>query len=500
MQLKTPTIDAMNSGSSLPPKKKKGACKTCHKAKSKCRWTNEAQPKCDRCLRLNKHCEPHVSMQGRRPSQSRRGSSKSETSAASEEDGALAGSLGSNNQMNDEIESVLEDDDFFRQLGSYCCSEVANIGDDLLLYESGTPSIGGDQGNVQDINDQVTAFLESFERGVQRRTSGGASSIVDVNNEAPDILDSLEDTVQLQPFPAALSSVDHVAAEDTPSINLQKEVHPSLSSVSLAEWCKGALESLGMDDTTNKSSLVSSPAYLAAALQIAICLSKQLQNLQDVDTSSICAHQVQIRLKQIVRDQYFMNLSHGGNQSATLDANNVDDEPLPFETAEPSTDLNGFFDHFAIGDFDANNQDEYILNYLDVHSAQIENIDAKSGRVPNITQQTEGQVIFYFGLILYQIFSGGELPSSDLNDLALSNGAFVSLSIMTLVKDVKEDEAVIEANPKRYQGPSGSTRDIGLCQIFCEYLNLIGVPAPVCSLLCNMLDCVYGELRGSPMM
>jgi predicted ATPase len=44
---------------------------------------------------------------------------------------------------------------------------------------------------------------------------------------------------------------------------------------------------------------------------------------------------------------------------------------------------------------------------------------------------------------------------------------------------------------KRHQGSTKSETEVGLCQ---EYLRLIGVPNPVCGVIYNMMDCVYGDL------
>eukprot|EP00956_Cyclotella_meneghiniana_P008825 scaffold12097_cov28-Cyclotella_meneghiniana.AAC.3 len=47
---------------------------------------------------------------------------------------------------------------------------------------------------------------------------------------------------------------------------------------------------------------------------------------------------------------------------------------------------------------------------------------------------------------------------------------------------------------KRHQGQSLS--DLRLCESSCEYLRLMGITGPICNLILNMLDSVYGDLCG----
>jgi predicted ATPase len=47
---------------------------------------------------------------------------------------------------------------------------------------------------------------------------------------------------------------------------------------------------------------------------------------------------------------------------------------------------------------------------------------------------------------------------------------------------------------KRHQGPQ---KAIGLCQLSCEYLRLIGIVSPICQLIFNMLDVIYGDFGGN---
>jgi type II secretory pathway predicted ATPase ExeA len=102
--------------------------------------------------------------------------------------------------------------------------------------------------------------------------------------------------------------------------------------------------------------------------------------------------------------------------------------------------------------------------------------------------------MYYLGLVFYVLFSSGESPPADLFTLPSLDGAFVSLSTLSLVK--QKDNEEIEVESKRHQDVSNIGQDVGICKINSEYLNFIGVPSPVCDMICNMLECVYGGMSG----
>jgi hypothetical protein len=113
----------------------------------------------------------------------------------------------------------------------------------------------------------------------------------------------------------------------------------------------------------------------------------------------------------------------------------------------------------------------------------------------NNNESTESsQRLYYLGLLFFELFSGGEIPAHNLLALPYVEGAFTSLSTITLVK--KEEEHGIVNSSKRRQGPSKSEKYLGLCQQSCEHLKLVGVTVPVCNLIFNMLEVVYGDMGG----
>jgi hypothetical protein len=137
------------------------------------------------------------------------------------------------------------------------------------------------------------------------------------------------------------------------------------------------------------------------------------------------------------------------------------------------------------------------LDYLNVESASFqftrdESFDTTINT--DVASNNKVSAIFHLGLVLYELFSGGETPPPSLIELPSANEAFFSLPRLSLVERYDNDgDSVIDA--KRQQGPSRYNKE-DLCNSSIERLRLIGVPGPICSLIFNMLDCVYGDMSG----
>lgn len=124
---------------------------------------------------------------------------------------------------------------------------------------------------------------------------------------------------------------------------------------------------------------------------------------------------------------------------------------------------------------------------LAIDSAEIcwrENGIERTGHKDAVNPSAQG--IFHLATVFYFLFTGGELPPNKLKALASSPGAFVALPTQTLIEPSDEEQV------KRCHGVSGSS----LCKVNCEYLCTIGVPAALCSVILNMLECVHGDLGG----
>jgi hypothetical protein len=115
----------------------------------------------------------------------------------------------------------------------------------------------------------------------------------------------------------------------------------------------------------------------------------------------------------------------------------------------------------------------------------------------NAVSKESSQRLFSLGLLFFELFSAGEGPVPNLHSLPYVEGAFISLSTMALVKKDRDGEDTIVNSSKRRQGPSKSERCFGLCQLSCEYLKLVGVSVPICQMILNMLEVVYGDFGGA---
>lgn len=136
-------------------------------------------------------------------------------------------------------------------------------------------------------------------------------------------------------------------------------------------------------------------------------------------------------------------------------------------------------------------------NYLDVDIAEIRCPESPGGKTSGDEgRDTEIQRMYYLGLVFYELFSGGSVPPTELYALAASDGAFVSLPTLTLAKSSDDEDTSRPAESKRGHCPGPSGREMGLCQLSFQYLEMMDLPRPICYLIFNMLDCIYGDLGG----
>jgi len=110
-------------------------------------------------------------------------------------------------------------------------------------------------------------------------------------------------------------------------------------------------------------------------------------------------------------------------------------------------------------------------------------------------KKSSSRRMYYLGLVFYELFTGGETPPENLRALALCDSAFVSLSTLALANKKDGDATSTNLENKRHQGVSGE--EFGLCKSCCEYMKLVGIANPICDLVFNMLDTVYGDLSGN---
>ena len=117
-------------------------------------------------------------------------------------------------------------------------------------------------------------------------------------------------------------------------------------------------------------------------------------------------------------------------------------------------------------------------SYLRVDSAGFEPPAARlhsHGQYAN-RQDSAAKRIYLLGMVLYELFSGGQMPHPRLYEVASTVGAFVSLPKLSL-GDLKDDEDnSLQNAPKRRQSLSSSSRDVSICNISCNHLKMLAIP------------------------
>lgn len=300
--------------------------------------------------------------------------------------------------------------------------------------------------------------------------------------------------------------------------------------IPLKQWIKHALRCVG-----GKSA---SPAYLESAIRIAISLTDQLiqaekmarygitEKLEQLSIASAdrWADFVMVRLKDgLVKNggnDYWIPYETDGavgihgtaNLNAVAEDQDMDKQLETFlesferrhqqlksntcrDSPTQSVEMPAMSLASGPGSVDESSVFSDDCNYLSVGIAEIrrpENLAGSQGKTVSRGERDEIQRIYYLGLVLYELFSGGRCPPPELHALASSDGAFVSLPTLELVKDDEKEETE-QGEAKRRQAPGCG---MGLCQRSFQHLKLIGLPGPLCYLIFNMLDTIYGCMGG----
>ena len=325
--------------------------------------------------------------------------------------------------------------------------------------------------------------------------------------------------------------IDDQKPSSKPLSKCSSSDHP-LRALSIKQWTKGALESINRINGSG----ISDTQYLTSALHIALSLSKQICSIENhIEKMNMLAlgncwgDYVTILLKDRADEDDDTN--HKLNVSEEWL-----DEPIPHldenppahgnstlqedDDPEVSTRLDAFLNSFQAGDYkaaeifaqrasngdfnstssrDTNASGDKLLAVKDLNYFSIESAEIRCRKSASATYTCRDEVtnklqqIYYLGLVFYQLFSGGEAPPSSLYSLATFEDAFISLPRLSLAP--KNDGDNFRSSSKRQQGVSNG--EMGLCSISFEYLKCMNLPGPICRLVFNMLDCIYGCLSGT---
>ncbi|KAL7487783.1 hypothetical protein ACHAW6_013360 [Cyclotella cf. meneghiniana] len=317
-------------------------------------------------------------------------------------------------------------------------------------------------------------------------------------------------------------------------------------SISLRSWIKGAA---GNGRNDNCIANAASSTYVAACLKIAVSLTEQISRAEKLAELGVYRELEMLPNRRIsdwaefVRIRLINDNSRLCHQERPAQGSWKEFEslyqPLPYGTCITDSNVSALWE-----DNDEGAIDEHLKLFLDALAADeldttevathkyhdalslspvkcdahtelrfcpaissdaedvvFLNIDSAFIRHPENdsvanTPKDKQQRIFCIGLLFYEIFSGGEPPPRGLVSLLSSEGAFISIPKLTLTEK-KDDHNASKTDIKRHRGPAGSCNGIGLCQISFEYLKLLGLPGPLCSLVLNMLDCIHGDFSGN---
>ena len=298
-------------------------------------------------------------------------------------------------------------------------------------------------------------------------------------------------------------------------------------TISLRYWIKQALYSIG---NANGRSALTSQAYLESALKVAKSLTDQIiqaeelfheygisTKLESLTINDDWADHVTIQIydennncTDLLNHDELLSLPENEKLDTFLKS---DEREIPTK-GETVTNVYAIDQHDTNGEAiplyqmygktaDTNEQDlpfsspREDVNYLHIDSAQIQCPEGKCISKDNNSVKQRQRRIYFLGLLFYELFTGGEVPPENLRAIAMCTNAFVSLSTLTLVNKLDEDQTSSNDNNKRHQSASSSVGHMGLCKISCEYLRLTGISSSICTMIFNMLDSVYGELSGN---
>ena len=267
---------------------------------------------------------------------------------------------------------------------------------------------------------------------------------------------------------------------------------PSNQTLSLRQWIQQALHTIGHQNGIRPAL---SPLYLECCAKIAIQLAEQIMQAEKLatyginDKLALLSTRSNVDWANYARITVKMESAHCEHAKESEHQDRIGEKKAISDAHETASNL-GTNNHAP----DLNEQ----IDFLNIDSAQIKCPDSSlrnySGDDNNSSSEKLKR-IFYLSLLLYELFSGGDIPDSNLYALATSDGAFVSLPTLTLAEEVENSENAF-SEPKRHQGPNGSGRKISLCKLCFERLKFMSIPGPICHLVFNMLDSVYGDLSG----
>lgn len=361
-------------------------------------------------------------------------------------------------------------------------SQVAAMQDGSEEYINSASRSAGDSSNYGVFQWQSVQFDDQGGETPEQLQHHESRTMSFAGNSHPN-LDIYENTV-------LGASAESTRNDYLHSFNSQTLMYMSMKTTKgmlLRQWIKQAMQATKGEGI--RVGTVSIP-YLELSLKVALSLTKQIIEAEELARDGIT--------KKLDALPIGRNADWARHTTVFSREDNSSGEHQHAKS-EPKDELFASASRKADSTGSAISSNKGQLDFLSVDSAEIK--CPKSGTSNyfssdhNGVQDKQQQRMYQLALVFYELFSG-ELPPSNLRDLASSRGAFVSLPTLTPIKE--SDEAQCElSESKRRHSTTGHGKSSGPCQSSFAYLLFIGIPGPICHLVFNMLDCVHGVLSGN---
>eukprot|EP00804_Cyclotella_cryptica_P031189 CCRYP_019406-RA/>CCRYP_019406-RA protein AED:0.07 eAED:0.07 QI:42/1/1/1/0.5/0.33/3/953/1070 len=301
-------------------------------------------------------------------------------------------------------------------------------------------------------------------------------------------------------------------------------------AIPLREWIKGALDSSRVGNSS--FSTAASPQYVLSCLRVAVCLSKQISDAEELSNELLCLLPID-------------SADWAGSTTVKLIEGGTEDDCTDYSVRGPfpyahNTSHDASADGLKMGTSgsrkDSPNDTNQIVpaslqnqRFHNVESAEI-STDHNSGNKTSenfddhLSSEMKLQRIFSLGLVFYELFSGGTTPPPQLtvalskyiaaryarpteqtgnlcsltsHETIASPEASEEVNISLLKIDVAEED--VDQGGDRNQAIK-ARENLPECQALLsssiEVLKRLGLSYPLCDLIQNMFDCINGESSG----
>ncbi|KAL7520168.1 hypothetical protein ACHAWX_004912 [Stephanocyclus meneghinianus] len=548
--------DAKLTSDPTPAKKVTRACAECHKSKIKCIFSNKRHSKCDRCIRINKECVPHLSRQGQKRNTRVEKNANSAAASPVAGSGSSAAALDEGNIREIDSKVIIKNSQPESKYQFRPGKTSSQSGSDMNSRASAR-SVGGESRKSHDpwvhkneswFGTGSPANLSAQLEQLMQNTANSHNAAAFQNSMASSVpsyygadqtqnphdsllhdqggVASFDDTKRMSSPERATTSANakrqgtnNTSSSTQPNITTtidttqpNETVNTNRSSVlliPLRQWIKGALDSNVMVSCSQGSAISSD--YLSSCLTIALSLSKQISDAEALSNET---------LRSLPLDSWTgcvrVKVKYNGNANAG--GQDVLKEPSTWATADDSesTRLEAVLDSIREeDDFDAASFQNIFFRKVDSAEIFVDKIlrrpSTNEDRFDFYSSRGKRQRIYSLGLLFCELFSGGRMPMSIRapsagafdaplhpmrnNDHGLIPTGFERLNLATMTK-LNEDND----DGSRGHNYTGTRKKLHKSQATLnssiESIKLLGVPYPLCDLLYNMLDCINGDLTG----